>query len=317
MAGARERTGVSAYNVGIGVKQRLYPYEGCIRSALTVADEFVVAFDERFDAAATFSAIDPRVKPLAVDIDFLEWDFMCTALTKARRACSGDWCLYLEMDEVLHEKDAGKIVSAVHVAEEQGKNAVNIRYVNPYQDYILPNEFNNSGACRQKLTANKAWLYHKTSDYMIDHMDSDIWGGKALRRGFDGVAYYDERSQAWFHEANCPYPDVEEPPPAETAAEIEQRCRDYTYVWHYCDYNGSRKLQQGRQTAPWYSRFQGRVPDLDVAELSALLNEQITLDEAQAAAYLDYAKYKLGGIRVQLPHPVFAHQWIDAMRIGG
>jgi len=310
---AGEDMKLSAYNVCIGVKQRRYPWEACIRSALTVADEFCIAYDRRFDDPDIFTAVDARVRPVEVDLDFLEWDFINHALTIARRECKGDWCLYLEADEVLHEKDAPKILASLEVAEAADAEAVNIRYLEPYQNYIVPQFFNGSG--RQKITINAPWLYHKTSDYMTVNVDSDIWDGRAIKVSeFDDVAYYDERSNAWFFDPRGLRPDY----PAlddDTTAGIEYTAENYTHVWHYADYNHSRKLEQARQNAIWQDRVYARTLDLDVSALEVLLNETIVMKPEVARDGLEWITNERGGIKVSLDHPSSVQAWLETMTL--
>lgn len=93
-----------------------YPIVESILSALPLVDEFVVAVGKGNDEDATLNAIrnleNPKIKLIET-----EWDL--TAFPKgmihaqqtelAMRACTGDWLIYLQADEVLHEEDLPKI----------------------------------------------------------------------------------------------------------------------------------------------------------------------------------------------------------------
>ena len=306
---------ISAYNVCIGVKQRRYPWEACIRSALTVADEFCIAYDSRFDDPDIFIAIDPRVRPVEVSLDFLQWDFINHALTAARRKCEGDWCLYLEADEVLHEKDAPKIMASLEVAEAAGAEAINMRYLEMYQNYLRPRYFHATGNRRQKITINAPWLYHKTSDYMIIDVDSDIWGGKAIKVSlYDDVAYYDERSDEWFHDGNRIYPDRPELDD-HSPASLEYTANNFVHVWHYANYNHSRKMEQARQNAIWQDRVYARTLDLDADRLVELLNETIVMKPEAARKGLEWIAGEAEGVRVALEHPAAVQDWLDTMTL--
>ena len=170
---------ISAYNLAIGVEERRYPYRQCIQSALMIADEFCIAYDPRFDNPERFTAIASRVKAIEIEFDFTQWDFINVALTTARRACIGDWLLYLENDEVLHEKDAAKIADAVEIASGLGIEAVNLKYIEVCQEYVQVERIYDMGY-RQKITINKPFIYHKTADYMIGYMDSPVSPAKLL-----------------------------------------------------------------------------------------------------------------------------------------
>jgi len=307
---------ISAYSVAIGIKERLYPYEACIRSALEVADEFVVAYDPRFDDVGLLSDLDDRVKPVRFDIDFTVWDFMCKMLTFARGHCVGEWCLYLEMDEVLHEKDAQSVLDAVEDAIASNKEAVNVHYLEPWQGYLSPKMFNNSGACRQKITVNAPWLYHKTSDYMIKRIESSLWDGKAIiKPDFDDVAYYDSRKDGWFFAPDCPFVSGRSSLKAETPEAIKADLDTHAYLWHYAWYNGSRKYEQGNQTAIWQARVNGVTTEMDIDRLIDLLQEQIVINNQRSRQYLEYAMENYGMIAVDMQHPAGALDWVESMTI--
>jgi hypothetical protein len=95
-----------------------YPFLESIRSALPLADEYIVALgpsdsDEQHSTLAALESLnEPKVRVLRV-----QWnEQMKTAgfvygqqKMLAQSQCSGDWAFYLEADEVLHENDLGAI----------------------------------------------------------------------------------------------------------------------------------------------------------------------------------------------------------------
>jgi len=96
-----------------------YPIIESIRSALPLVDEFVIALGDS-DADD-----DSREQILAIGSDKLRiidtvWDLdkyprgmeHAHQTDIAKQACSGDWLLYLQGDEVLHEDDLPKIRAA-------------------------------------------------------------------------------------------------------------------------------------------------------------------------------------------------------------
>jgi glycosyltransferase involved in cell wall biosynthesis len=87
-----------------------YPVCEAIRSALPLVDEFVVAVGPSDDG--TLEAIraigDPRVLILETAWDpahFVHGKINAVQTDLALAACTGDWGLYLQADEVLHEDD--------------------------------------------------------------------------------------------------------------------------------------------------------------------------------------------------------------------
>jgi hypothetical protein len=99
-----------------------YPFVESIRSALPLADEFIIALgpsdsdEENATRLALDSLQDPKVKILPV----LWNETMRTAgfvygqqKMLAQSQCNGDWAFYLEADEVLHEQDLELIRSSM------------------------------------------------------------------------------------------------------------------------------------------------------------------------------------------------------------
>ncbi|MFH0809956.1 MAG: hypothetical protein V2A77_05750 [Pseudomonadota bacterium] len=104
---------ISGFTFARNADKFYYPIAEVIKSALPLVDEFVAVIcpgDEDDHTRDLVAAIDsPKVRiidrpwpsqeeaPLAMAHSFLT--------NTALDACSGDWCLYLQADEVLHEDD--------------------------------------------------------------------------------------------------------------------------------------------------------------------------------------------------------------------
>ena len=324
---------ISAYNLAIGVQQRRYPYEAAIKSGLTVADEFCIAYDKRFDNPEIFTTIDPRVKPIEIEIDFNEWDFVCKALTTARQACKGDWCLYLEMDEVLHEKDSEKIRVAVDDAHVNGREAVHMIYIDIVQNMVkldrfidmnIVNETTKTLSSRQKITKNESFIYHKIADYMIGRLDAPdgSWDSQYIQSyAYDDVPYYDERTNKWFNDTSAKFIEDGYMFPDNLSCNklnaIDYLIRNYTYIYHYVVYNYGRKHEQARQTAIWQDRMYGRRKDLDVEALIRELQTTIVIDPIVTKQYIENLK---NTDWVEIPnvfnrHPKLAIDWIKTMGV--
>lgn len=303
---------LSAYNFVIGAKQRRYPYAESIASALMIADEFCIAYDPEFDNPSLFTNISPKVKAIPVHIDFTEWDFVCKHLTTARRECSGDYCLYLEADEVLHERDAPKILDAVGQAGKTGAEAITIKYINMCGNCVKSARLlNPDTGTRQKITINANWLYHKTSDDMFDFIDSEYMEGRFIKSGIDEVAYHDERIEGWFHDPNAVILDDYSKPLQTTLKEFIQT---RAFIWHYTVYNYSRKREQGRQTRIWQDRAYGRTGGMDIPELKRLLKERIEPNPVFAEQIQKLLVERDGWIPIDdLCHPASMTEWLEQM----
>jgi hypothetical protein len=292
----------------MGLEQRRFPWRAAIQSALSIADEFCLVYDERFDDPMVLM-VDKRVRLIPVTIDFLEWDFVNNLLTKARTACQGEWCLQTEMDIIFDDKAQYTMPLAVQRTNEKGVDAVHVCTVSPVQDIIEP-----KAGSRQMLTRNMPYIYHKTSPYMIGRVDSDIWDGKCIASySFDDWSLYDERTKEWFNDKRAEYVDIgfEQFVPT-SSQEIEDKVALYTHAWHYPFYNPGRKYAQGRQTAEWQDRTYGRSTELDPFKLIANLNQPLKIDPEES--HRVYEQFKASGwIQVNVEHPSWAKEWLAGM----
>ena len=86
-----------------------YPVVESIKSALPLVDEFVIACGDSDDGTTGMirSIGDPKVKIIETVWDpaqFVKGASNAVQTNIALDACTGDWCFYLQADEVLHEK---------------------------------------------------------------------------------------------------------------------------------------------------------------------------------------------------------------------
>ncbi|MBN2359266.1 MAG: glycosyltransferase family 2 protein [Deltaproteobacteria bacterium] len=101
-----------------------YPFEAALRSLLPLCDELVVnvgvSSDETLDRVRALD--DGRLV-----IFESRWDeslrqggrILAQQTDLALARCRGDWCIYLQADEVLHEDDAAAIRAAMAVADRR------------------------------------------------------------------------------------------------------------------------------------------------------------------------------------------------------
>ena len=93
-----------------------FPIVAAIRSVLEVCDEVVVnvgkSEDETRDLVASIG--DPRIRMLDTEWDFTKRNFMLSIETqRAMDACRGAWGIYIQADEVLHERGAATLKERV------------------------------------------------------------------------------------------------------------------------------------------------------------------------------------------------------------
>jgi len=120
-----------------------YPVAESIRSVLPICDEFIVALG-RGDAddrtREVISAIgDPRIRIIDTewtDRERLRGWIHSQQTNIALRECTGDWCFYLQSDEVVHEKDLPAIRARCEQLQgDSGVEGLLFRYLHFWGDY--------------------------------------------------------------------------------------------------------------------------------------------------------------------------------------
>src|SRR5690242_19597976 len=109
---------ISGFSIACNAVRYGYPIEASLRSLLPLVDELILNIGEGDEETWNLVAAmhEPKIKPFRS-----EWDFSMrygglllsqqTNLALAR--CTGDWAMYLQADEVLHEQDYDTIRSAM------------------------------------------------------------------------------------------------------------------------------------------------------------------------------------------------------------
>jgi len=114
--------------MGKNVSKLYYPIRESIESILPIVDEFVIALgdsDEDDNTEEIIKSINsPKIKIINTvwDIEnFPDGTENARQTNIAKEACSGDWLLHLQADEVIHEKYLDRIVNACskHIDNEQ------------------------------------------------------------------------------------------------------------------------------------------------------------------------------------------------------
>jgi hypothetical protein len=93
-----------------------FPVEASIRSILPVCDEVVVNVGRSEDATLDLvrSIADPRIRILETEWDMSRRNTVLGHETlRAMRACAHPWGIYIQADEVLHERGAEALATAI------------------------------------------------------------------------------------------------------------------------------------------------------------------------------------------------------------
>ncbi|MFM7339766.1 MAG: glycosyltransferase, partial [Bacteroidota bacterium] len=101
-----------------------YPVKESLHSLLTICDEVVIAIGNSEDETLSYvqSLQDPRIIIIET-----EWDdtlreggqILAQQTNIALNACTGDWVIYLQADEVLNESEYEQIKQAMHKADSR------------------------------------------------------------------------------------------------------------------------------------------------------------------------------------------------------
>lgn len=128
-----------------------YPIVEVIRSALPLVDEFVVNVGQSDDGTLELiRSIDPDKVRIVESVwdDSMKKDGLLFSheTNKALAHCTGDWALYLQADEVLHEAELDRIRRSVREHHPDPRVVgLTFRYLHFYGDYRSTNP----------------WFYHK------------------------------------------------------------------------------------------------------------------------------------------------------------
>lgn len=118
---ADAKASISGFSMCRNADSLYYPVKESIESVLPIVDEFIVAIGESYEGDKTRELIEsinsPKIKIIDTvwDTDKFKYGSVHAQQTDiAMKACSGDWLLYLQADEVIHEKDHSEIEEACH-----------------------------------------------------------------------------------------------------------------------------------------------------------------------------------------------------------
>ncbi len=128
-----------------------YPYSESLRSLVSIVDELVVNVGKGTDSTLTQIQNWSKLPEFAGKIKIIEsvWPLddpearrggkiLSEQTNLALRECTGDWCIYLQADEVLHEEDYPKILTAIEQAHRNPQiDGVVFDYVHFYGSFDI------------------------------------------------------------------------------------------------------------------------------------------------------------------------------------
>jgi len=122
-----------------------YPFVESIRSVLPMVDEFVLAVGKSSDQTLQRARSIDSPKLRIVET---EWDenlrrggqVMAQQTNLALDHCTGDWCFYIQGDEIIHEQDHSRIVEAMQRnLSKRRVEGLSFRYRHFFGSYQLIN----------------------------------------------------------------------------------------------------------------------------------------------------------------------------------
>lgn len=110
---------ISGFSMAKNAAKLYYPWRESILSILPVVDEFVLAIgncDEDDDTLKKIQSIDsPKIKIIRTEWDLKKYPNGTENAHQtdiAKNECTGDWLIYLQADELIHEKYLPEIIRA-------------------------------------------------------------------------------------------------------------------------------------------------------------------------------------------------------------
>ena len=112
---------ISGFTMVRNATRFYFPIKESIQSILPIVDEFIVALGDGDSDDTTEQEIN-SIGSSKIKIIHRKWDekrFLDGAIfrdetNEALKHCSGDWCIYLQADEVIHENDLQTIKDSCH-----------------------------------------------------------------------------------------------------------------------------------------------------------------------------------------------------------
>jgi hypothetical protein len=131
---------VSGFTIARGAVHFGYQLEESIRSLLPIVDEYIVGVGDMDDGTLELveGIKDPKLK-----IFHSTWDMsqredglvLSVETNKALDRCTGDWAVYLQADEVLHEDDLPKLRAAMEEHLHDSSEALEFNYLHFYGSF--------------------------------------------------------------------------------------------------------------------------------------------------------------------------------------
>ncbi len=130
---------VSGFTIARNILQYNYPVVESITSILPICDEFIVNVGDSDDSTLELiqSIGSSKIKIIQNKWDMSQGKEVLSQQTNiALKECKGDWAFYLQLDEVIHEKDLGILKLLMHRGLKQEVDAIRLKWFHFYGSYF-------------------------------------------------------------------------------------------------------------------------------------------------------------------------------------
>ncbi len=131
---------ISGFSILNNAVRFAYPFQESLRSLLPLVDELVVGVGDAPDGTwqALHAMREPKIKAFRS-----RWDprqrqaglILSQQTNLALARCSGDWAVYLQADEVLHEDDLQRLRQSMHAHRQDKVEGLTFDYLHFYGSY--------------------------------------------------------------------------------------------------------------------------------------------------------------------------------------
>lgn len=117
-----------------------YPFTEAILSILPLCDEMIVnvgkSDDDTLETVRSLNSSKIRIIESEWDMNLKGGKVLSVETNKALRECTGDWCFYIQSDEVLHEKYHDEVYGKMKLYKDNTKTeGLRFRYKHFYGSY--------------------------------------------------------------------------------------------------------------------------------------------------------------------------------------
>ncbi len=187
---------VSGFTIVRNARRYDYPIEAAIQSILPVCDEFIVNVGDSDDGTleAVKAIQDPKIKIFERTWDMNKGGTVLSEETNfALEQCQGDWAFYIQADEVVHERDLGRLRFLMEkYLNDPSVDALRFEWLHFYGSYFRYRDDDGWFQKQDRIIRNNGTIRSIEDAYSFRHKDAT-----PLRSKKTGCFLY---HYGWVHE---------------------------------------------------------------------------------------------------------------------